>query len=453
MKIRAFITHKKAEHFQDCQDRFSVNCDTKSLALSDGMSQSIFQTIWAEILVNAYTQNDSWNPNAEKDLCTVKKILAEEWKTRVQNHIQQMQKLGRNTTRAENSLALGLAAGATLVGIRFDGDEWHGDVLGDSCLIEIQDSKIKNIYTSQDSETFDNNPDYYDSNPVKDGKGEAKPIHGKLSSGMTILLVSDPFSDFLSKQRMQETEPQFVKEILDLHTHDDFENLVSRWCSEYGMHNDDSTLIIIEYDGKDDFCIEHKDDIEQKIKEETHVDGNPDGGTDSQKEEDVCTGCIKIEELRKNCEEEKHNIMVEKAMSDERRLTEECNSLKKKISALMEEIAKQKEENERLHCDIESLQGECAKMKSNSEKKDLEITSLHEIISKLEEQLKIKKEQAASKLKVVERSEIRQFCIEEYNSFLHRHRFWSIFPPFNQIEVIHRIINQLFEGPYLIIKQ
>ena len=51
MKIRAFITHKKAEHFNDCQDRFSINADTKSVALSDGMSQSWQQKIWAQLLV------------------------------------------------------------------------------------------------------------------------------------------------------------------------------------------------------------------------------------------------------------------------------------------------------------------------------------------------------------------------------------------------------------------
>ena len=50
MDIRAFITHKKAETFSDCQDRFSINSDTKSVAVSDGMSQSFFQKIWAEIL-------------------------------------------------------------------------------------------------------------------------------------------------------------------------------------------------------------------------------------------------------------------------------------------------------------------------------------------------------------------------------------------------------------------
>ena len=52
MRIKAFITHKDKERFSDCQDRFRVNKDTKSIALADGMSQSIFQKIWAQLLVD-----------------------------------------------------------------------------------------------------------------------------------------------------------------------------------------------------------------------------------------------------------------------------------------------------------------------------------------------------------------------------------------------------------------
>ena len=127
MKIRAFITHKKAEHFQDCQDRFSVNRDTKSVAVSDGMSQSIFQKIWAEILVDAYTKSREWTPSNESDHSTVKTILSSTWKNRVKERLNEMQKEGRNTTRTENSLALGGSAGATIVGVRFEGNKWYGD--------------------------------------------------------------------------------------------------------------------------------------------------------------------------------------------------------------------------------------------------------------------------------------------------------------------------------------
>ena len=54
MDIRAFITHKEAETFSDCQDRFSINSDTKSVAVSAGMSQSFSPNIWAEHLVDAF---------------------------------------------------------------------------------------------------------------------------------------------------------------------------------------------------------------------------------------------------------------------------------------------------------------------------------------------------------------------------------------------------------------
>lgn len=271
MKIRAFITHKKAEHFQDCQDRFSVNRDTKSVAVSDGMSQSIFQKIWAEILVDAYTKSREWTPSNESDHSTVKTILSSIWKNRVKERLNEMQKEGRNTTRTENSLALGGSAGATIVGVRFEGNKWNGDVLGDSCLIEVKDSKIVRFLSSQDGDGFDNHPDYYDSNPNRNGKGVPKAIDGELSSGMSLLLVSDPFSDFFMEQKKNDSESQFVEEILSVKSHEDFETLVSKWRAAYGMHNDDSTLLIIEPDGSDDlnFLPEDLDKIEDLIERDT----------------------------------------------------------------------------------------------------------------------------------------------------------------------------------------
>lgn len=47
MKIRAFITHKLSEHYSECQDRFCINRDNHAIAVSDGMSQSVFPDYWA----------------------------------------------------------------------------------------------------------------------------------------------------------------------------------------------------------------------------------------------------------------------------------------------------------------------------------------------------------------------------------------------------------------------
>ena len=168
MKVRAFITHKQKESYKDCQDRFSVNPDTKSVAISDGMSSSIFQTIWANLLVNSYTQCCNWTPtdNNIKDLASTWHEKAEE---SANNNPSESGK-----RRGRNSLKLGKSAGATFVGIHIVKNSLNGIVLGDSCLVHISsDNSIKEILTSQEGE-FNNFPDYFDSNPKKIRKGEIK---------------------------------------------------------------------------------------------------------------------------------------------------------------------------------------------------------------------------------------------------------------------------------------
>lgn len=247
MLISAFITHKKAETFKDCQDRFSVNPATKSIAVSDGLSQSIFQKIWANQLVHTYTDKFDWVPNMESV-----KELAPIWKNKVEEFIKSEEDKGNNPWRAKNSLAENRSAGATILGIRFQEQSWTFDVLGDSCLILINNNHIEEIITSEIKESFDNYPDYYDSNPEIGGKGELKTGRRYWNVGEAILLVSDPFADFLSKNKGTDKEILLVDKILGINSHEEFEGLVEEW-RKLGMHNDDSTLVIIKQDGNNDF--------------------------------------------------------------------------------------------------------------------------------------------------------------------------------------------------------
>ena len=114
MLVSAFITHKKAERFSDCQDRFSVKPGTKSIAVSDGMSQSIFQKYWAQILADKYTETADWVPNLESV-----RELSPSWDARVSRYLEEEEQAGRNPWRAKGSIARGLSAGATIFGVRF----------------------------------------------------------------------------------------------------------------------------------------------------------------------------------------------------------------------------------------------------------------------------------------------------------------------------------------------
>lgn len=263
MKIRAFITHKQAEHFADCQDRFSVNPDTKSVAIADGMSQSYQQKIWAKLLVQTYTDNIEWIPN----LASVRD-LAPRWNEGVKQFIQALKDNNAPpylVIMNENAIISRKSAGATFLGLRFEDYNWSGDVLGDSCLIEVKDKAIVNIYTSQNGDEFDNHPDYFDSNPFSEGKGKPLHISGVIDPSTILIMVSDPFSDFLNEKKKIGEERMFVDRLLNVSNHQEFEELVADWRDNHGMHNDDTTLLIIENDDSPDFHVTYCDEIDKMI--------------------------------------------------------------------------------------------------------------------------------------------------------------------------------------------
>ena len=264
MIVRAFITHKKAEEFVDCQDRFGVNNDTKSIAVSDGMGSTWQQKIWAQLLVGTFTNSNDWFPSHDtiKPLCNT-------WHQMVESFIQHLKETNAPNNiiyRNERNLAEGKSAGATFVGIRFEKNLWKGSVLGDSCLIEWDGGEAK-FHTSQDVEAFDSFPDYFDSAELKQGKGNPKAISGTLDKGDYLFLVSDPFSDFLFEHYKQDDVVKYMQQLIKLSSHEDFEAVVDEW-REKGMHNDDTTLIIVEPDDSDDFTIVALDDIDKLINEE-----------------------------------------------------------------------------------------------------------------------------------------------------------------------------------------
>ncbi|WP_165157533.1 protein phosphatase 2C domain-containing protein [Parabacteroides sp. ZJ-118] len=264
MIIRAFITHKQAELFADCQDRFGVNPDTKSIAVSDGMGSTWQQKIWAQLLVDTYTGSNEWTPTIESI-----KPLCQTWRDRVTDFIQKLKDSNAPENmiyRNERNLSEGRSAGATFVGIRFCGYEWSGSVLGDSCLIEW-DGKSAVFHTSQDVEAFDSYPDYFDSATSKDGKGTPKSIKGVLGKGESLFLVSDPFSEFLLEHSKQEDIVNYVQQLWSLSSHKDFETLVCEWRKE-GMHNDDTTLVIVENDNSEILTVTYTDDIIKMIEKE-----------------------------------------------------------------------------------------------------------------------------------------------------------------------------------------
>ena len=248
MKIKGFVTHKLAEDNTDCQDYFGINNKNRKIAISDGMSQSVFPLEWAKIIVNHYLYA------TDRCLGDDIKVLQNEWLDYVNEEVKRQKENNIPTWMLENCLAERQGAGATFCGIMFNGQEWAGQVLGDSCLIEVNgDNRIVDIHRSQTGD-FGNHPDFLDS--FNEGRGTPKDIKGILKPGYKLLLVTDPFAEFLYLKKHEEKENVYIEQLLEIRSHGDFLNLVDRWRTDYNMHNDDSTLVIVEYDGEDEFNID-----------------------------------------------------------------------------------------------------------------------------------------------------------------------------------------------------
>ena len=242
MRARAFIVPKGAESENDCQDRFSINAATGSVAVSDGMSQSLFPKYWAEILADKYTSERDWFPSRENV-----RALSQIWRGKVDARLDEMRRRGINTWRTENMLSDGISAGATLVGVRTTDTGWGCNVLGDSCLVVVKDDRIDDILSSMDTGSFGNYPDYYDSNPAKPGKGEPATFEGHWTKGLTLLLLSDPLAAYLSSIRGTDKEAVCIRELLSVESADEFKILVNFWRHD-GMHDDDTTMAVLTND-------------------------------------------------------------------------------------------------------------------------------------------------------------------------------------------------------------
>lgn len=264
MKVRAYITHKLSERYEDCQDAYYIDAANNSIAVSDGMSQSIFPRLWAELITESFAKDNSWNgsPNQIHELSQI-------WQEKV-NDIQKAEKdKGNDPWMLENCINQRKGAGATLCGIRFAGYDWKGIVLGDTSLIEVSpENEIKSMLKSPEGE-FNNHPDFFDS--FEKGKGEPKEINGSMGDGDKILIVSDPIGELLFNKEKDGNAYDIIQSFLAIDNNDDFCSLVDELRTNNNMHNDDTTIIIIEYDGSDLINIDHQDNVQDLIETENQI--------------------------------------------------------------------------------------------------------------------------------------------------------------------------------------
>lgn len=317
MDIKAYIYHKKAEKYSDCQDCFGINTQSNRIAISDGMSQSIFPQWWAKILVDSYLEMGV----IPEDISPLQK----QWQQKLQDEIIKREEEAksnpqRDPWRLKNSFAEKSGAGATLCGLSINDNEWVCECLGDSCLIAVNNDYSLTFYTSQEGE-FGNHPDYFDSFTIGRGKRIKRAVNSDVRA---LIMVSDPFAELF---KIHESDLNFIKERLteleQLSDHNSFKELVEKWRDIFNMHNDDSTLVFIDRLNISGFTKVHIDDLSELCKNEN--DSAQISNCSEMISEKVCISRhIKEDDSRRKSGNEIQNITKDKAFKN---FESACNEL------------------------------------------------------------------------------------------------------------------------------
>lgn len=232
INIRGYITHKEAEKYSDCADRYAANTSNSRFAIADGVSKSFFPDYWADILVNEFVALD-----LDKELSI--ENCQKNWLNKVADKVntQDVKWYTKNAfIRQESGLA-------TFVGLRIEDDKWFASALGDSFLFFVPngnkgfDDWIK-LSSKPLPVVFDSFPDYYSSRNKQ--HGELQRIEHPLVEG-TFYLMTDALSEWVFNKK-----DEAVKEINEKwQNQEDFERSITELRFLNVLNNDDSAILII----------------------------------------------------------------------------------------------------------------------------------------------------------------------------------------------------------------
>ena len=238
--LKSFITHKRGETDKNIADSIAFDAFRGRYAISDGVSRSFIPHIWSKTLVDYYIESDEKLSLTEDLLCRYTKAK--------ELFLQGLDEFNLFLTKkVENQLH---TSAATFAGVIIKNNVVTWQVIGDSCVFLVNDSKIIRCISSMpidmDEEghiwaKFDNYPNYV----ISDGTIKGHFVEGEeqLDSGW-VVLMTDALSDWFIKQHNQGFDP--FNTLIALNNNSEFEAFVENEYNAGRLKSDDTSVIIID---------------------------------------------------------------------------------------------------------------------------------------------------------------------------------------------------------------
>jgi len=183
INLRQFLHPKTGHTPSECEDAVAYNLGTYRFAVADGATEAFDARNWAQQLVTSWVLEENCSSAAEFwDFMTEQGlILSASWSNL------------KLPWYAEEKARAGSFAAFIGVEIDVDAGSWQAVALGDSCLIQLRNSKIVEALPISDAAEFNSTPVLAPSNTVLQGEAAQKIVAktGRLEKGDSFLLLSD----------------------------------------------------------------------------------------------------------------------------------------------------------------------------------------------------------------------------------------------------------------------
>jgi hypothetical protein len=238
VSLRIFWTPKRGNTTEEYEDAYwppePLSLDSKLLrfAVADGATETSFAGSWARILARAYCRDQMSSRKIRK----VMPRLAEEWLATIEKESLPWY--------AEEKLSQG--AFATLTGLTlFDGG-WESSAIGDSSLFQVRDGRVITAFPMTCARDFNNHPGLLSSNNRRweNELGNLKRASGEWELHDDFYLMTDAMACWFLDAVEAGQSPPDIFDKLDK-PEQGFDEWVESLRSDYGMRNDDVTLLKI----------------------------------------------------------------------------------------------------------------------------------------------------------------------------------------------------------------
>lgn len=241
LKVASFITHKKAESLDDCQDAIKVNEACSRYAIADGATRSFFPKQWAELLVERFCEMPTLSLNADNWKQWLVPIQ-EAWYKQVEERVK-----ARDAYYLTNPFNERETAVSTFVGLEVEKTkrEWKAVVIGDSCLFHKNRSEFKS-YLLEQSEDFTSRPEAFASFPEANHYDPAF-IRGELEPGDMFILATDALAKWILEHKESENLEEMLHQLRQIENREAFNQFVdhARDDEKIRLGNDDVALLLI----------------------------------------------------------------------------------------------------------------------------------------------------------------------------------------------------------------